>query len=135
MGERHLLRQLVWAEPGELLDVVGGARLAVALDEPRQSEHEVVVVGLEMGAEPRERPARRARPLANPPRQPLGWLSPLLEEPPGQVQVAEAGLDAAFRQQHLAVALEHALDRRRGVRVTDRAAGWAACLSPVELEP
>ena len=65
---------------------------------------------------------------------PVEWLFPLLEEAPRQVPVAAAGLDAAFRQQHLTVALEHALDRRRRVRVVDRAAGSAACLSRVELE-
>jgi hypothetical protein len=78
--ERHLARKLAGPEPGELLDVVGGAGVAVARDEPGQPEHEVVVVRLEVRPEPLDRLDLEPGLLPELARQTRERLFALLEE-------------------------------------------------------
>src|SRR5439155_19006105 len=134
MGEGHLVGQLAGPEPGKLLDVIGGTRVAVGSDEPRQPEHEVVLVRLEVRPEPLDRLDLEARLLTDLAPEAGERLFTLLEKPARKVPVAAAGLDRALRQEHLAVALEQPLDAGGGVRVVDGAARGATRSALLALE-
>src|SRR5579862_1443195 len=132
VGERHLGRQLAGPEPAQLLDVVGGRGLAVAADEPRQPEHEGAVVGLDMRAEELERFDLDPRLLAELAPEAVDRVLALLEKPARDVPEPLPRLSLPARQQHLPVALEEALGRRRRVRPVAGAAGSTAGMAAVE---
>ena len=119
--ERHLAPEARRGEPGELGDVVRGARLAVAAHDPGEAE-----TSRRCTDRGTRRATRPARPRARSPRGTRGAGRRAAPRPPrgtpGQIPVAAPRLDRALREQHAAVALEHALHRRRRVRPVLRAA-------------
>src|SRR5258705_6474100 len=123
MREGHLARELVRPAPRELLDVVGRVRLAVGGHPPREPEHEVVVVGLGVRPEPFDRLDFEPGLLTEFATKSVEWIFTLFEKPAGEVPIAAPGVDPSLRHEHLAVTLEHPLDRWRRVRVVDGPAG------------
>src|SRR4249920_1273054 len=97
--ERHLLGNLAGAKPRELLDVVCRDGVALGLDDPREAEHEMIVVRVDVGADPFDRPDVEPRLLEELAPEAVERQLALLEEAARQVPVTLAGLDLAAADQ------------------------------------
>ncbi len=128
--ERHLGWKLGGCEPGELFDVVGAARFAIGVDDPGETQRELLVIGIDEGAQQLDGLDLEPRLLPELPPQTLERFFAFLEEAAGEVPVTAPWLDSAPAEQDAAVTLQQPLDGGRGIRPETGAACRARAVVP-----